>query len=56
LLFIASVSTEIGDERRKKVKALALSGDKRVVAAMLEYRGTGSSTNLIETLDLILSV
>jgi hypothetical protein len=55
LLFIASVSEVIGDERRKKVKALALAGDQRVVAAMLEHRGTGSSAFLVETLDLILS-
>ena len=44
----------IGDERKSTLKVAALSEDVRLIAAMKEYERTQSSSELIETVDIII--
>ena len=54
LLFLHDMSKVIGDERKSTLKVAALSEDVRLVAAMKEYEKTQSSSELIETVDIII--
>ncbi len=54
LLFLHDMCKVIGDERKSTLKVAALSEDVRLIAAMKEYERTQSSSELIETVDIII--
>lgn len=52
--FIHSVSEVVGDDRKNKLKMLVLNGgDHKVRAIKAEYVLTKSSTDLIQSIDLV---